>query len=97
MIDTENLTKEFGNLIAVEDLTLHVDEGEVFGFLGPNGAGKTMKAGVHALKEGEELIKEFGKQYEDYTKSANDNTKIKKMLTSKYLEKDQFQRLNSYL
>ncbi len=41
MIDTENLTKKFGNITAVEDLTLHVDEGEVFGFLGPNGAGKT--------------------------------------------------------
>ncbi len=41
VIDTENLTKKFGNLTAVEDLTLHVDEGEVFGFLGPNGAGKT--------------------------------------------------------
>jgi ABC-2 type transport system ATP-binding protein len=41
VIDTENLTRKFGNLTAVEDLTLHVDEGEVFGFLGPNGAGKT--------------------------------------------------------
>jgi ABC-2 type transport system ATP-binding protein len=41
MIDTENLTRKFGNITAVENLTLHVDEGEVFGFLGPNGAGKT--------------------------------------------------------
>jgi ABC-2 type transport system ATP-binding protein len=41
MIDTENLTKRFGNLTAVDSVTLHVDEGEVFGFLGPNGAGKT--------------------------------------------------------
>jgi ABC-2 type transport system ATP-binding protein len=41
MIDAENLTKKFGNLTAVEDLTFHVDEGEIFGFLGPNGAGKT--------------------------------------------------------
>ncbi|MGI0091883.1 MAG: ABC transporter ATP-binding protein [Nitrososphaerales archaeon] len=41
MIDTENLTKKFGNLTAVDSVTLHVDEGEVFGFLGPNGAGKT--------------------------------------------------------
>jgi len=41
VIDTENLTKKFGNLTAVDNLTLHVDEGEVFGFLGPNGAGKT--------------------------------------------------------
>jgi len=41
VIDAENLTKRFGSLTAVQDLTLHVDEGEVFGFLGPNGAGKT--------------------------------------------------------
>jgi ABC-2 type transport system ATP-binding protein len=41
MIDTENLTRKFGNLTAVENVTLHVEKGEVFGFLGPNGAGKT--------------------------------------------------------
>lgn len=41
MIDTENLTKKFGDLTAVDGVTLHVEEGEVFGFLGPNGAGKT--------------------------------------------------------
>jgi ABC-2 type transport system ATP-binding protein len=41
MIDAENLTKKFGNLTAVDNLTLHVNDGEVFGFLGPNGAGKT--------------------------------------------------------
>jgi ABC-2 type transport system ATP-binding protein len=41
LIDAENLTKKFGDLTAVDSLTLHVDEGEVFGFLGPNGAGKT--------------------------------------------------------
>ena len=41
MIDTDNLTKKFGSVTAVDSVTLHVDEGEVFGFLGPNGAGKT--------------------------------------------------------
>jgi ABC-2 type transport system ATP-binding protein len=41
LINTENLTKKFGNLTAVDKLTLHVNDGEVFGFLGPNGAGKT--------------------------------------------------------
>lgn len=41
MIDTENLTRKFGDLTAVDDLTFHIKEGEVFGFLGPNGAGKT--------------------------------------------------------
>jgi ABC-2 type transport system ATP-binding protein len=41
MIETENLTRKFGDLTAVEGLTFKVDEGEIFGFLGPNGAGKT--------------------------------------------------------
>ena len=41
MIETKNLTRKFGSLTAVDDLTIRVDEGEIFGFLGPNGAGKT--------------------------------------------------------
>jgi ABC-2 type transport system ATP-binding protein len=41
MIQTENLTKKFGDVLAVDHLMLDVKEGEVFGFLGPNGAGKT--------------------------------------------------------
>jgi ABC-2 type transport system ATP-binding protein len=41
MIQTEKLTRRFGDTLAVEDLTLEVSEGEVFGLLGPNGAGKT--------------------------------------------------------
>ena len=41
MIETENLTRKFGDLIAVENVTLKVNQGEIFGFLGPNGAGKT--------------------------------------------------------
>ena len=40
-IETHNLCKEFGDKVAVADLTLTVEPGEVFGFLGPNGAGKT--------------------------------------------------------
>jgi len=41
MIQTDNLTRKFGSVVAVDHLTLQVAEGEVFGFLGPNGAGKT--------------------------------------------------------
>jgi ABC-2 type transport system ATP-binding protein len=41
MIEIKNLTKKFGDFVAVENLTLTINEGEVFGFLGPNGAGKT--------------------------------------------------------
>jgi ABC-2 type transport system ATP-binding protein len=37
----ENVTKKFGDFTAVDGLSFHVDEGEIFGLLGPNGAGKT--------------------------------------------------------
>lgn len=40
-IETHQLTRSFGKLVAVENLTLAIPEGAVFGFLGPNGAGKT--------------------------------------------------------
>lgn len=41
MIKTYQLSKQFGSVQAVVDLTVEIAEGEVFGFLGPNGAGKT--------------------------------------------------------
>jgi ABC-2 type transport system ATP-binding protein len=41
VIETENLTRKFGDLTAVDGVTLRIDDGEIFGFLGPNGAGKT--------------------------------------------------------
>jgi ABC-2 type transport system ATP-binding protein len=41
VLQTQSLTKHYGSLTAVQDLSLEVNEGEVFGLLGPNGAGKT--------------------------------------------------------
>jgi|SRR5579884_1317 len=41
VIAFERLTKHYGKVVALEDLTLKVAQGEVFGYLGPNGAGKT--------------------------------------------------------
>jgi ABC-2 type transport system ATP-binding protein len=41
VIQTQNLTKRYGDFVAVQALNLHVRPGEVYGFLGPNGAGKT--------------------------------------------------------
>ena len=46
LIDAVNLTKKFGDVTAVDGLTFHVAEGEVFGFLGPNGAGKTTQVQI---------------------------------------------------
>ena len=41
VIETDNLTKRYRDLIAVNGLSFGVDQGQIFGFLGPNGAGKT--------------------------------------------------------
>ena len=41
MIETINLTKKYGELVALDNLNLTIEEGDCFGFIGPNGAGKT--------------------------------------------------------
>src|SRR5271166_2841618 len=40
-VETAELTKRYGDLLAVDALNLGINEGEIFGLLGPNGAGKT--------------------------------------------------------
>jgi len=59
-IETRNLTRRFGAVTAVSDLTLSVRAGEIFGFLGPNGAGKTttirMLCGLLLPTEGEAFV-----------------------------------------
>ena len=60
MIELKNLTKRFGDVIAVNRLNLSISKGEIFGFIGPNGAGKTttlrMMGGVLAPTEGYVII-----------------------------------------
>jgi len=41
IIQTENLTKRYGDTLAVDDVSIHVQQREIYGFLGLNGAGKT--------------------------------------------------------
>ena len=41
MIDVKNLTKWYGRVLAVDDISFHVERGQIVGFLGPNGAGKS--------------------------------------------------------
>ena len=41
MIEVKNVTKKYGNKIAVDNINFEVKDGEVVGFLGPNGAGKS--------------------------------------------------------
>jgi len=60
VIETFDLSRHFGKTVAVEDLTLAVEAGEVLGFLGPNGAGKTttirMMAGMIAPTKGYAIV-----------------------------------------
>jgi len=60
MIDLINLTKDFGTTVAVNNLSLHVSPGEIYGFIGPNGAGKTttirMMAGIVEPSSGKIII-----------------------------------------
>ena len=78
MIDAENLTKKFDEITAVDDLTLHIGEGEVFGFLGPNGAGKTttvrMLAGLISKTSGTARIGEYD------IGNSEDMQKIRRMI-----------------
>jgi len=41
VIEVNSLTKRYGNVIAIDSISFHVNRGEIFGFLGPNGSGKT--------------------------------------------------------
>jgi branched-chain amino acid transport system ATP-binding protein len=41
VLETKSVTKRFGGLVAVNDVSMHIEEGEVVGLIGPNGAGKT--------------------------------------------------------
>ena len=69
VIRTRNLVKRYDKLTAVDNLNIHVQKGEIYGFLGPNGAGKTttimMLLGMEPPTQGE--IRLFGKKpQEDY-------------------------------
>jgi len=41
IIELRNVTKRFSNVVAVDDLSLKVPKGSIYGFIGPNGSGKT--------------------------------------------------------
>ena len=60
MIEVVNLTKRYGNHLAVDNLSFSIEEGQIYGFLGPNGAGKSttmnIMTGYLAPSEGTVII-----------------------------------------
>jgi ABC-2 type transport system ATP-binding protein len=69
---SNHLTKRFGDILAVDDLTFGLEHGTVTGFLGPNGAGKTttLRMLLHLVQPsaGEALV--FGRRYQDLERPA---------------------------
>ncbi len=76
MLKIEHLTVKYGDKTAVDDLSLHIQKGEIYGFIGHNGAGKTttIKAatGILAFNDGEIYI--------DGVSMKNDPLSCKKLL-----------------
>jgi ABC-2 type transport system ATP-binding protein len=68
----ESLTKRFGDIVAVDDLSFELERGTITGFLGPNGAGKTttlrMVVGLMAPTSGRALV--FGQPYVELTEPS---------------------------
>lgn len=63
IIETRNLSYRFGNQLVLDQVSINVKEGSIYGFLGPNGAGKTttIKVLLNLLQTGEEKVFLFGK------------------------------------
>lgn len=68
VLDLKNLTKKFGNRIAVNNVSFVIQEGEIFGFLGANGAGKSttikMITGLTTITSGDAFINGFSVKYQ---------------------------------
>ena len=60
LLEAKHITKRFGGLVAVNDLSLSVAKGEILGMIGPNGAGKTtafnMISGYYEPNEGQVIL-----------------------------------------
>ncbi len=73
ILETKNLTKQYGKVKAVNDVSLHVKQGEIYGFIGRNGAGKTtlmrMVTGLAGITDGEVSI--YGKTNKDFANIKN--------------------------
>lgn len=74
VIQTENLTKKFGDTVAVNDVSINVREGEIYGFLGLNGAGKTtaIRLLLGMIKPDSGSISLFGQKAKQASQIWND-------------------------
>jgi ABC-2 type transport system ATP-binding protein len=97
-IETENLTRKYGDFTAVKQLNLKIKPGIVYGFLGPNGCGKTttlrMMCGVLMPSEGS--VKLFGENATPYKDSMRKNIGYMSQRFSLYNELSCYENLRFY-
>lgn len=64
MLQLQHISKHFGSKVAVKDLSLSIEPGEIYGFLGPNGAGKTttIRMVMDFIKPSNGTVKMFGRE-----------------------------------
>jgi len=76
VLEIKNLTKYYGDILAVDNLSLSLNEGEIFGFIGPNGAGKstTIRAIMNLINKNEGKITLYDNEL------TKDNTELKKLI-----------------
>lgn len=94
VLSLKNLTKQFGGLTAVDNVTFDIEEGEIFGLIGPNGAGKTtifnLITGIYSITSGE--IYFYGKKLENIKPFEIANTGITRTFQNIRL----FKKLTAY-
>ena len=76
ILEIKNLTKYYGKVLGVKDLSLTLNEGEIFGFIGPNGAGKstTIRSIMNLINKTEGKVLIMGKEFN------KDDTSLKEMI-----------------
>jgi len=76
VLEIKNLTKYYGDILAVDNLSISLNEGEIFGFIGPNGAGKstTIRAIMNLINKNEGKITLYDKEL------TKDNIELKKLI-----------------
>src|SRR5215813_10733923 len=75
VLEIKNLTKKFGDFIAVDNMSLSIEEGEIFGFLGANGAGKSTTINIISglLRSNQGTVEILGKNSKKHSKFAKMN------------------------
>jgi len=91
MIKAEGLTKRFKDNLAVDDLTMHVQRGEVFAFLGPNGAGKTTTVRMLAAL----IAPTAGRAWVNKHELGQDNTNVRRSVGILTEAPGLYERLNA--